>query len=177
MPKKIAQKNKMELRVSIKDDLGLDIPNGDTGLREAIGQALIDTIIGRTQSGRNVNGRTFTKYSDSYKEATGKKDPPNLTLSSDMLESLDVIKVTNEFITIAIAQSDQTPKAFNHDQGDTLPRREFLGIQKRELKSIASKFKKSEITEEETQVIDEEIAEAEAFVDFLLSTGEVIKFG
>ena len=36
----------------------------------------------------------------------------------------------------------QTKKSFNHDTGDTLPRREFFGITEAEAKEIAREVKK-----------------------------------
>ena len=76
-----------------------------------------------------------------------------------MLNSIAVTKVTRNTVTIEIP-GDQAPKAFNHNTGDTLPKREFWGLTKAELDTIKNEFVNSvevpaeEVSKEATTIRD-----------------------
>lgn len=72
-----------------------------------------------------VAGGKFKKsLSPEYAEREG-KDNANLDQTGSMLDSL-VFDISGTTLTIGIFDEDQAPKAFNHNTGDTLPRRQFI---------------------------------------------------
>lgn len=143
--KEVISESKMELEVDLDELFGTKVPN-DQALREQIGQAIIDKIVERTQSGTGVNGRAFKPYSESYKKSSsfdvfGKSDDVNLTLTGDMLGTLDIKAQSRGAIRIGWRDETQNAKAFNHHTGDTLPRRPFFGLMDKEIKEIQQEFK------------------------------------
>jgi len=147
MPKvksNISQSN-MELEVSLEEMFGQEVT--DQSLREEIGQAIIDKIVERTQSGKRLGGGSLKGYSKAYKESlafkvTGKNEsgPANLTLTGDMLGTLDIKDDTETKLKIGWQSDTENAKAFNHHTGDTLPKRPFFGLQQNELQEIESEF-------------------------------------
>lgn len=109
-------------------------------LKEDVAYAVIDTIVDRTRSGKSLNGGNFRKLSKAYAELKG-TTKVNLTLDGDMLDELDIISIKGNKVKIGWDDTLQSNKAFNHDTGDTLPKREFFGATETELKKIAKEFK------------------------------------
>ena len=131
---------KMELTVDLADEFGLEI-RGNNALKMEIGEAYVQEIKARAQSGNRLGGGKMRRYTKAYAEFKGVgRDDVDLTLTSDMLESLSVIGLSDNGVIIGFNQPDQDPKAFNHDTGDTLPRRPFFGLQKNELKRVKKEF-------------------------------------
>jgi hypothetical protein len=135
--------------VDLKKITGVDVGKDKKLMRE-IAQECIDYIKERTEKGLALGGQEKLKspYSPDYAKsqafnAAGKsKSKVNMRLSGDMLESIDIEEETNTGFKIAIVDEDQVPKAFNHQVGDTVPRRAFFGITAEELKTkILPKFK------------------------------------
>jgi len=131
----------MTLTIDLDDEFGTKLPD-DVFLKESIGQALIDEMVRRTQDGNDLKGKPFKGYSSAYMTKTGKTNPPDLTLTGDMLDSLDVINVSGSKVKIGFNQSDVIPRAFNHNTGDTLPKREFFGIMREELNTVINDWKR-----------------------------------
>jgi|CXWL01.1.fsa_nt_gi hypothetical protein len=144
--------------INLKEVFGVDLSNNDD-LKQLIGEAIIQTIRQRTESGKGIkfsesgDASTYAmkKYSKAYKEsaefrAFNKTDKVNLTMSGDMLGLLDIVKSTGNKIKIGWDDSEQNAKAYNHTVGDTVPERPFFGVSKSELKNIAKEFK-SEIAD------------------------------
>lgn len=143
--KEVISEKKMELEISLDELFGTKVPN-DQALREAIGQSVIDKIVNRTESGEGVNGRPFKSYSATYKKSNqfdvyGKSNDVNLTLTGDMLGTLDIKAQSRGVIKIGWQDSTQNAKAFNHHTGDTLPRRPFFGLKDSEIEDIKKEFK------------------------------------
>lgn len=138
-------KSNLKLKVNLKELLGTELPN-DPQLREQIGQAIIEKIIKRTESGVDVKGKPFAKYSPNYiKSAPFKafdksKGEVNLELSGDMLGLMDIVGESRNSVTIGWGDEDQIPKAFNHITGDTVKKRDFFGLTKEDLDSLKSEF-------------------------------------
>jgi len=116
--------------------------------RKSIALLIIKRIIVRTKQGydkNNVAFNSYSKYSKAYINSlafkfAGKTDHIDLTLTSNMLNSLQVIDVsTPGFVKIGIVNRNVL-KAFNHIVGDTVPKRDFLGISDRELLDILKQF-------------------------------------
>lgn len=108
--------------------------------KEDLAYAVIDTIVDRTRSGKSVTGRSFKKLSKAYADLKG-SSKVNLTLDGDMLDELDIQRVKGNKIKIGWNDTLQSNKAFNHDTGDTLPKRSFFDLTEGELKKIVKKFK------------------------------------
>lgn len=138
--KKILSKDDVRLKVNMKDILGRDLP-GDEDILDAIAQKAMDLIIERTKGGKDVSGKPFKAYAKSYLKsdafaAFGKSKSVDLTLSGDMLGLMEVVNTTKNTFELGWSDSTENAKAYNHNVGDTLPKREFLGLQKQELKEL-----------------------------------------
>ncbi|MGB0257746.1 MAG: hypothetical protein ACPGES_03745 [Coraliomargarita sp.] len=106
-------------------------------MRDAIAQRAIDIIEQRTQSGRGANGRKFKQYSKEYAEEKGvPRSAVDLTLSGDMLGLIDVVGETRDKIEFGWDDETENAKAFNHIKGDTVPKRDFFDLTKKELTSL-----------------------------------------
>lgn len=116
-------------------------------LKEHIGQAIIDKIRERSSDNKDVNGIKFKSYSkeyiksDDFKAYGKKKGDINLELTGDMMSELDITKVKGNTLTISWEDSTEQAKAYNHNIGDTVKKREFLGLQSKEANEIAKEFK------------------------------------
>lgn len=106
---------------------------------EEIGELVLETIVQRTESGKNVDGRSFPKYSKAYLNSldffnAGKGGNVDLTLSGDMLASLAVLKATKDFIEIGFDDDSVEGRAegnirgtYGKKRGNPALARDFLG--------------------------------------------------
>lgn len=126
--------------------------SGIASVSEAFAQALIDRMVERTQEGRDVNGKLFPKYSNSYAQSLafkvfGKsKGNVNMTLTGDMLASIEP-DIDQGKIKLSVTGSDNILKAFAHMTGykghpvlEGKPKREFFGVSDADLEKIKRKF-------------------------------------
>jgi hypothetical protein len=104
---------------------GVPDSDKDAALND-IGEFIIDSILEYvSQSKTPVAGGSFQKkLSSKYAEREGKTNA-NLDLNGDMLNSLG-FEIDGESLKILIKDNDQVPKSYNHNVGDTLPRRQFI---------------------------------------------------
>lgn len=145
----VVKKSKITQTIDLNDIVGSDI-SGDEVLVSKIGQAIIDFMDVRSMDGKGFNGQKLkAPYSDAYSEslnfkAAGKsKNQVNMRLSGDMMGSIDLLKVDGSKLVIGIDDPNQAIKAFNHQTGDTVPKRPFFGVSADELKNkILPEFKK-----------------------------------
>lgn len=121
--------------------------SGNSGLAQAVGQAIVDKILSRTASGFGVDGKKLkSPYSKDYSEslefkAFGKsKNNVNMELTGQMLGTIDVLENNRGKIKIGWGDDVENAKAYNHNIGDTVPRRPFFGITESELKEIKEEF-------------------------------------
>lgn len=157
---------------------GLDFSE-ERAFKEALGQAIIDHIVERTEKGDGMKisqggsgkpVRLKAPYSDEYADslefraADKKKNKINMTLTGDMLASVDVIDTKGDLVKIGIEDDDQIPKAYNHNVGDTVPERPWFGISKSELRQILSDFQ-PDIAAIERRQAGEETIEDTAVAD------------
>lgn len=107
----------------------------DVEARQFIDDA-INLMTERTQSGEDINGRSFKEYSKEYAEQKGvSRGAVDMTLFGDMLAGIDG---ESDGPSVKLFMDDsQVPKAFNHNVGDTLPKRTFFGLTNNEIESIA----------------------------------------
>lgn len=113
----------------------------NSSFRREFGRRVIDRIRERTQDGMDKNGRNFKAYSKSYKnsltfEIYGKTNKVDLTLTGEMLASLDVGSVPPRKVVIDFASGVQEAKAHGHIFGGgykgTLPVRDFFGLPRKD---------------------------------------------
>lgn len=141
MTERTISKTKISQTIDLQEEFGVDF-TGKKALKEKIGQLLIDKMLERTAKGVGLNGKALKRpYSKSYKssgnyEKYGKTGTVNMELKGNMLEDTDVRNITANTLDIAITNSTEKKKAFNHITGDTLPRRDFFGVTKKEIKSV-----------------------------------------
>jgi hypothetical protein len=115
-------------------------------LKESLGQAVVDFIVDRTKKGVDINGDKFDDYGTPYTEsdafkAFGKTKKVNLSLRGDMLSQLEVIESSGNQIKLGWEDPTENAKAYNHNTGDTVTKRQFFGIKDEDLKKISAEFK------------------------------------
>lgn len=117
-----------------------------TSFRQAVGQAIIDKIRDRCDNNEYLNKAKQT-YSKSYEESIEfkahgkKKDDVNMKLTGDMLGLLDVVDEKKNKITLGWQDNADAAKAYNHVTGDTVPKRNFLGLPQSDIDEIADQFR------------------------------------
>lgn len=150
---KITKKRTQQI-INLEEEFGVDLRR-NTALKQALGQAIIDKMLKRTSDG---NGIIFTKdgkgrrvklkspYSDKYAESDEfkafgkKKNKVNMELTGDMLASIDILRSRGNELVIGIDDPEEVEKSFNHNTGDTVPKRPFFGVSKKELREIKKEF-------------------------------------
>lgn len=122
----------------------INLPSGlDETDRLKAGRLIIDRILERTANNISSEGKRFPNYSKSYSESlefkiAGKsQNNPNLRLSGDTLDSLQILENGKGFITIGYKEGTaENDKAVWAERTDNGPARKFLGIQDSELELI-----------------------------------------
>jgi len=131
-----------------------DIKPGD---REDLAFAVLEFIRDRTDSGKDKNNKSFKKYSDAYKDSldfsiAGKSSKPNLKLSGDMLDDMDIISHRKGQIILGYENgSENNAKAdgnitgsYGRPSGNKKHARDFLGITEKDLTNVIKRFRKEE---------------------------------
>lgn len=95
-------------------------------------------MIERTRSGKDIDYNQFEEYSKEYAKAKGvKRSDVNMTLTGAMLSSVNFQEQRKNLVEINIADGEEALKSYNHNIGDTVPRRTFFGLNKEEAEEIA----------------------------------------
>lgn len=135
-----------KLRVNLKEIFGVNISN--EAVRQKIGQVIIDRILTRAESGKDVNGKKFKAYSKAYKQSDDFKafdkesNKVNLRLTGDMLDTMDITDTTRNTVTISWEDSEEGQKALGHIKGGgNLPVRDFFGLNKSDIDFLRREFK------------------------------------
>jgi hypothetical protein len=171
---------KAQLEFNLKEWFGVDF-SGRFDLKQQITGSIVDTILKRTEAGKDVNGSAFAKYSSDYKKslafkAFGKSNKVNLELTGQMLGTMDLIDQTENKIIIGWEDDTEIKKAYNHNTGDTVPKREFFDLTEEELAKIKAQYKdelESELTPNgEVRRILGAIQSAESRLPNVLTFGE-----
>ncbi len=172
-------KSEVSQKFNLKEIFGKDFSN-NPDLRDQIGQAIIDKMVERTESGVDISDKGFKPYSTAYKNSDEFKDfknssKVNMTLKGDMLEDVDIVSETTNTLKVGFTDDLETKKAYNHNVGDTLPKRQFFGIRRKDIDEIKKEFS-SELKElpsrsmptqrERRQTIGDLVAEARLLEDF-----------
>lgn len=143
--KPLLTKKKVSQKFNLKELFGVSF-SGRPDLREEIGQALMDVILDRTAKGKAIGGKKdLQRYSKSYSssdtfKAHGKSGKVNMELTGRMMDSI-VLKTKANEIEIVVGKGVDTLKSYNHNVGDTLPKRDFFGLHKKEVDKIKKEFK------------------------------------
>jgi hypothetical protein len=158
----------------LKEILGVDVRDYPE-VKDAIGEAIIQKIIDRTESGVDVSGKKFKNYSDEYVgslpfKAFGKSaNDVNLTQTGAMLGTIDIIQDKGNKIKIGWEDPTENAKAYNHNAGDTVKKREFFGLTAADLKSISAEFKPDLRKSVNDEVL---LSKLDKIADFILSDDE-----
>lgn len=150
------RKTRIEQKLNLAEIIGKDI-SADRVLVRKIAQGIIDYMVDRAKDGKGIGRRDLkSPYSKAYAEslafkAAGKsRNNVNMTLSGDMLRSIDILEEDGASVTIGIDDPIDAPKAYGHQTGfeghPTIPqgkyRRRFFGVTSDEIKKeIIPKFK------------------------------------
>lgn len=96
-------------------------------LKNQVGEYLVTAIIDEAESGSSpVSGKAFKKLSKEYAEREkGGDTTPNLDLNGSMFDAMTFV-TTDSGVEVGIFDSEEAPKAYNHNVGDTLPKRQFI---------------------------------------------------
>lgn len=141
------RKNKIRYRIDLKEKLKDVRPGKRKEAARAFGEALRDKMFEFMDNENSpVSGRRrFRKLTDGYRKRKleqGASPKPDLKLSNAMRRSIKVNAKKSE-VELAITDSLQKKKAYNHNVGDTLPRRQFIpddnGKFKRDIINAANK--------------------------------------
>lgn len=140
--------NDPKLKVDLSELFGRFPKSNSDDLREAIGSAIIDRIVERTESGNFLERSSGAgKYSDEYVNSFefkvyGKsKGKVNLKASGDMLRSIDILKSEKESLEIGFQDKTNAEKAHGHITGSVGKTRDFFGITDTDLNDIRREFK------------------------------------
>jgi hypothetical protein len=132
----------------------VDVPRGLSDAdREVLADDIIEFIRDRTQKGLSWRNRDLPGYSDSYANSlnfriAGKsKDKVDLTQSGDMLGALTLLDTEDGKITIGFEKDSQENAIADGNIRGTYghakpigPKRDFLGITKKDLSRILDNF-------------------------------------
>ena len=122
--------------------------------RKIIGQEIIDFIIERTQSGKDKRNSAFPSYSKSYKdskefEIAGKSSKVNLSLSEEMLNSIELLSHSDGEVVVGFNRNDSRNNGVaegnikgTYGQASPIPgkKRDFLGITAGDKGEIQDKY-------------------------------------
>lgn len=160
----------------------IEIPDAYTAEeRRAIAAEILSRIVERTrEEGKGVNGRTFPGYSQSYKDSldfkiAGKGNQVDLTLSSEMLDAIELLSSAKGKLTIGYSAGDPINGKVEGNRLGTYGRsspipgkaRDFLGISKGDLAQILRSYPLR--NEEKRQQSVEEVRSAERISEDILS--------
>lgn len=123
-------------------------------VKEAIAQEVIDEVIKRTQRGTDKDGDGFPSYSKSYKDSFEFQfksgSSVDLTLSGEMLDSMEVVEVKdNGEIIIGYDNADSALQgkvegnvrgSYGQSSGNRSKARNFLGLPKEALQKIIKSY-------------------------------------
>lgn len=110
--------------------------------KQAFADAAINRIIDRTLDGKTINNTKFKRYSKEYADLKGvTRDSVDMFLSGSMLESIDELSTRGNTVKIGIDGGEDALKSYNHNIGDTVPKRQYFGLSKKETREIAKDIK------------------------------------
>jgi hypothetical protein len=135
MKKPKYSKDEVSQTFNLKELLGYK-PSGIQ--KELFAELVIDKIVDRTISGKDIDGKKFQKYSKEYAKFKGvSRDSVDMIFDGDMLNSIEYEAVSTNQVKVKVGEGVDTLKAFNHNISDTLPTRTFFGFKdEKQIKDI-----------------------------------------
>jgi hypothetical protein len=89
----------------------------------------VDKMVQRTAQGTDINGKSFKPYSKEYAAEKGvSRGSVDLIREGDMLDSNIKESKQKNILKIKVEEGRETLKSFNHNTGDTLPKRNYFGF-------------------------------------------------
>jgi phage gpG-like protein len=163
--------DELYFEIDTEKDLGGKIESDSA--RELIANDLIQSIIDRANNGKGVDKsgnevKLKSPYSKGYANSLAfdvygkEKNDVNLQLTGSMMDSINVLESNPGKIRIGIVNED-APKAFNHQTGDTVPKRPFLGATKDDLEKIKKDYKEEISSESRSNITVGDILDEQGF--------------
>ena len=123
---------------NLKKLLGYD-PSEDQ--KELFYALAVDKMVQRTVEGKDINGKkmgSYAPYSPDYAKLKGvSRSSVDMVLNGDMLDSFEDSNEGKGILKISIKDGVETEKAYNHNVGDTLPKRPWFGFKsEKDIKDI-----------------------------------------
>jgi hypothetical protein len=128
--------SKDEVSAFIPIDLPEELSRSEKAkAKKDIAEYVLTSILDYVGEGKSpIVGESFKKLGKSYADnEKGGDRTPNLDLNGDMLDAL-ISKPKGDGIEIGIFKKKEAIKAYNHNIGDTLPRRRFIPAKNQTLK-------------------------------------------
>lgn len=129
------------------------LPGLDDDETEMVAEEILNYIVERSKRGEGKDGKKFPGYSKSYMnsfefKATGKTSKVNLTLSGEMLDSLEILEANAGKVVIGFDEdSDMNARAEGNilgTYGSSTPNkskaRDFLDISQKEIRNLLSEI-------------------------------------
>lgn len=122
------------LKINLRELFGGKVPR-DEEFKLRVGQEIIDGLVANARAGRDKSGNKWTgraaRYSKTYKTSDdfqifGKSNKVDMTLSGDMLRSINIVKQTPETIEIGFDDPEEEAKAHGHITGNVGVKRDFF---------------------------------------------------
>ena len=140
-------KSEVSQRFNLKELLGYEPTEQQ---KKLFYEMVVDKMVQRTAGGKDINGSRFTPYSEKYAEKKGVSiTSVDLILNGDMLSSFEESQVQKNVVKVKMAEGTETLKSYNHNVGDTLPKRTFFGVRSEE--DIASIIRKVHRAKDQTR--------------------------
>lgn len=150
--------------------------------QNAIADAVVAHIIGRTMAGLDKNNKKFPRYSEKYADVKGvSRSDVDLVLSGEMLTELKALKVTRDGVEVGYSGSKELVGKVEgnilgtYGQPEPIPgkKRDFLGIPQDDLDIIIASMQdedeEMELTQDDIDRIAREAAR-EIFGDIEFDT-------
>ena len=106
------------------------------------GDRVVTEIVNRTLGGVDRSGNDFVEYSKEYAKEKGvARGSVDMWLKGDMLPSINHTAKQDGTVKVEVTGKKNKLKSYNHNIGDTLPKRSFFGVKKTDLQRIANEVK------------------------------------
>ena len=126
------KKNKISYKLDLKDKFNKKkiAPSKRKALSELIGVTILDEIVqyldkGSTPVSKGEYKRGLSKEYKAKKTKQGKRSYADMQLTESMLSNLRV-DARKDSVELKLTDSTEKKKAYNHNVGDTLPKRQWL---------------------------------------------------
>lgn len=120
-------KSEVSQRFNLKELLGYEPSERQ---KKLFYDLAINKMVQRTANGNDIDGGEFQPYSPQYAKKKGVSvNAVDLILTGGMLESFEDSQTRQKnILKIKVASGEQTLKSYNHNVGDTLPKRTYFGF-------------------------------------------------